>query len=31
MPVAPNIDIEKYRDYIVSLQDEGVTIKRKMP
>ena len=29
MPVAPNIDIEKYRDYIVSLQDEGVTIKKE--
>ena len=29
MPVAPNVDIEKYRDYIGRLEDEDVKVKKE--
>ncbi|RJQ42239.1 MAG: lipid-A-disaccharide synthase [Nitrospiraceae bacterium] len=29
MPVAPNVDIEKYRDYMGRLEDEGVKVKKE--
>ena len=30
MPVAPNVDIEKYQAYITVLRDEGLRLKKKM-
>ncbi len=29
MPIAPNLDVEKYQDYINLLKDEGVTAKKE--